>query len=330
MGLVLAIAACGETLPGADTSADGGSGDGDAGSDATGAGDVVADGAGDDGGTAANVVTKDVVEPWRIVVAGSDLVVTSHATNGGGVFRVPASGGAAVKIGTRNGYGVAVKGTDDVWFCNADTSPGLVEVALDGGPNIERLAEVCYDVAVEPRGSIAFTQLGKAQRFDLDAGLVYLADGQAPDGIASDDAGVYFSDRAANNLGSFRYGIGPGKLVDTGPQPTRMRTDGGFVYWVESGSNKVQRVRADGQGSAETVGTAPANTAEGGLAVDETNVYWVVSQGPSAGLYRAPKGGGGQTVPIRTGLAFPVDVAVDATYAYVTVHDANQVLRIAK
>jgi hypothetical protein len=110
VGVVIAIVACGDALP--VTDADGGLGPGDAGGDAVDAGDPGAV----DGGDAApraSLVTKDIVEPWRLAFAGSDLVVSSHATPGGGVFRVPATGGNAVQIGMRRAYGVAVKETND-------------------------------------------------------------------------------------------------------------------------------------------------------------------------------------------------------------------------
>jgi hypothetical protein len=128
--LLTAICACGETLPSATDNDAGGPG-ADGGSDASAVGDANATDGGD-AGARADLVTDRIVEPWRIAVAGDDLVVTSYAESAGGVFRVGKSGGDVVKIGLRRAYGIAVKNGDDIWFCNADTAPGLVEVALDG------------------------------------------------------------------------------------------------------------------------------------------------------------------------------------------------------
>lgn len=145
VGVLVAIAACGEVLP-ASESTDGGPLDGDAGTDSSMADDAAGD---------VETIVANVVEPWRVALAGGDVVVTSHAAgSGGGVFRAPKTGGAALRVGFRPAWGIAVRASDDVWFCNAGDAggPGLVRIPGDGGPNEERTSDLCRDVAVEPNG----------------------------------------------------------------------------------------------------------------------------------------------------------------------------------
>lgn len=140
---------------------------------------------------------------------------------------------------------------------------------------------------------------------------------------------MYFAEREADRIGVHTTGVGPGKQTVTGSGPTRVRADGNYVYWVESGTDKVRRRTTATTGSNEDVSAGPGNTGEGGLAIDATHVYWVVAHGPSAGLYRAAKTGG-PALAVKTGMKFPVDVALDDEYAYVTVHDENRVVRVRK
>jgi hypothetical protein len=331
VALVIAIVACGETLPQAE-SPDAGPTGGDAGNDAVGAGDAADADA--DAGASLDLVTKEIVAPWHLAVAGNDLVVTSHGPTGGGVFRVAKTGGPVLRIGFRPAYGVAVRGLDDVWFCNAGDAggPGLVQAAFDAGGNQEHTSDRCRNVAVEPNGAIAYTAETNGWRFLEDGGVkVYLGGGADLEGIAADIAGVgvYFADRPGNEIDWWKNGSGAGNFTSTGAGPTNLRADSSYVYWVESGTPFVRRRTTAVVGSNEIVSEGPANAGEGGLALDETHVYWIISQGPSAGLYRAPKTFG-PSEAIKTGLKGPIDVVLDADYAYVTVHDENQVVRIPK
>ena len=118
-----------------------------------------------------------------------------------------------------------------------------------------------------------------------------VAMGTAPEGIAVDDAYVYWTEPSrgavvrANKVGGVVETIATGQ-----DQPVQILVDGDFVYWTNTsdyGPGAVMRVRKDGSSAPAVLATgqgmmAGQHRGPWALAVDERAVYWTELFGAGA------------------------------------------------
>ena len=337
--------ACGSFDSSEETGRDGGTGDGSPATPTDGPSNTDGGGtdAGGDGGAvdagpfARKVLTTSIVEPWYLTVSDPYVLVTSHAVQPGdvkgGVFRMnKADGTGFTRIGLRKAWGLWA-GSTNLYFCNYDANdePGLVQVPIAGGPNTVRASAPCLEVA--QAGSEIYYTRGRdagVERVTTDGGVL-VANAAAPEGIINDGSSVFYTELHGARISTVTGNGPPSKVSDTNAEPRRIARKNDWLYWVEYTSRKVQRVTTSGA-NRQDISEGPANVKEGGIAVDDTHVYWVVTRNLAdggGGLYRAPSNGGPAEV-LADNLDFPVDVALDDDFAYVTVRDAGVVLRISK
>ena len=144
-----------------------------------------------------------------------------------------------------------------------------------------------------------------------------------PGSVAVDDAGVYWEEDFAANLGRVsKSGTGGGNLVTGQGGSGEVATDGTYAYFVTDNGvlgrvSNTAPVSADG-GAFTTIYAPPSGFSPWGLAVDGTNVYWTEYGDPGAVL-GAPKAGltgGAQPISFSTSEHWPEGIVSDGVNVY--------------
>jgi hypothetical protein len=111
-------------------------------------------------------------------------------------------------------------------------------------------------------------------------------------------------------------------------QPTSIVLDSQYVYWTNYGTNEVMRMTLNGlvaptQLQANQTGAA-------GLAIDSSNLYWTQYNqgGPSNAMRVALSNPTGAPTVLLSGVNLPSFIAVDSTYAYVTIESDDYLAKV--
>jgi hypothetical protein len=146
------------------------------------------------------------------------------------------------------------------------------------------------------------------------------------DGLAADDAWLYWYDLMAHTLGRMPLDGGPPETIATGlVYPSGLAADGAFVYWADTdamgfgtGPGSIWRV---GRSGGEPVQLAAQETGSGTLALDGGWVYWAAGTFDGAGagsIRRVPADGSGAVEVLAEGLTLPYQVVVGARHVFFT------------
>jgi hypothetical protein len=150
---------------------------------------------------------------------------------------------------------------------------------------------------------------------------VILASGQdSPQGIAHDDANVYWTDLGGSVMKVPLGGGVPTAVASGLTTPTSITVDANSVYWTNRGA--VMKVPLGGGGPTAL---ASGQSVPSGLAVDATSVYWANSG--SGSVMKVPVGGGMATT-LASGPSGPAGIAVDATSVYWTNATTGTVMKV--
>jgi len=225
-------------------------------------------------------------------VGGTEL--GSLVVAGGSVYASELDLGAVVQVPSNGGSPTPIASAADAYALATDGSGNLAYATFSNG------GEVVYC------GSPA----------QCDAGTVVITGQANVQGLALDDAAVYWSSTSAGG-GIFScardHVCGAPVLVSSATAPTLVAVDATSVYWVDGQDvwRGSKTVPGNGQG---IVGAASTITA---IALDGNDLYYAtLGTGPSTGkISRVHTDGSGQQ-DLAVGLASGGGVAVDATYVY--------------
>jgi hypothetical protein len=111
-------------------------------------------------------------------------------------------------------------------------------------------------------------------------------------------------------------------------QPTSIVLDSQYVYWTNYGSNQVMRMTLNGLVAPTQL---QANqTGAYGLAIDSSYLYWTQynTGGPSNAMKVALSNPTAAPTTLLSGVNLPSFIAVDSTYAYVTIESDDYVVKV--
>jgi hypothetical protein len=111
-------------------------------------------------------------------------------------------------------------------------------------------------------------------------------------------------------------------------QPTSIVLDNQYVYWTDFGTNQVMRMTLNGLVAPTTL---QANqTGAYGLAIDSTYLYWTQynNAGPSNAMRVPLASPTSAPTVLLAGVNLPAFIAVDSTYAYVTIESDDYVVKV--
>jgi len=137
-------------------------------------------------------------------------------------------------------------------------------------------------------------------------GVMTLASGHNPVGIAVDSTSVYWTDSGLETVNKIGINGGTVTTLATGSNPQGIAVDSTSVYWTETGS--VNKVGLNGG----TVMTLATGNGPQRIAVDSTSVYWT-----ETGSVNKVGLNGGTVMTLATG-SYPQGIAVDSTSVYWT------------
>ncbi|HEX8790222.1 MAG TPA: hypothetical protein VF765_04670 [Polyangiaceae bacterium] len=239
---------------------------------------------------------------------------------GNTVMMAPLDGGAPTTLSGVGNGGIAADSAN-VYFVGF---PDVFEVPLDGGPGGSLGTGVTND-SITVGASAVFGTYGNSGGMTLVAvpldgsGTRTLAQTSAPSncyGLASDSESVYWSN-FAGSAPIMRTPIdgGPSTVLAMGSIVFGVAVDATYVYWAETGSGNIWRVRKCG-GPATTVATGITGANQ--IALDDKNLYVTTGlHDPSGGVARVAKDGSAVTY-LATGFQQPWGIAVDDTSVYFT------------
>jgi hypothetical protein len=274
--------------------------------------------------------------PTRLAL--DDTFVYFVNWNGGGVFKVPKTGGAAQTLATgQKSVRVGLDDTHVYWTNEIGSAILRVPKALGAQQTVTNQANTPYGFAVGA-SSIYFAEL----RAGGSVASVPKSGG-APNPIATGEnwpfevtltASHLYWTQLANNAALRRAPLagGPAETVLGGlANPTAVTNDGTNLYLavLGNGANKSQIFSiAIASGASSLIADAQAQPR--GLAVDEQHLYW--TNGGNGTVMRIAKDGSDNLVPtlMASGGIEPLGIAIDATTVFWADDKANQVQRVAK
>lgn len=267
------------------------------------------------------------------VVDGADLFLT---TSGGGLYRAPALGGAAVQIGA---YGGQLHVDGDHVYAATENSGIIARTPRGGGGDLvlhdddgeahaitADATHVYYGVSGPDTGQGTGTLWrrpaagGAAEQ--LDSGL------RGPWALTDDATHVYGTVFYAGAVYRWAKAGGAREVIAVvGGNAAYLALDDTHVYFVtvasccqNPGPNQVVRAPRTPGGPVEVVAMVGSNTA--GVAVDDTHVYWSELNGR---LWRRPKDLGGAAELVLDGLSTPQGLDVDDGRLYWADYTAGHV-----
>jgi hypothetical protein len=276
-----------------------------------------------------------------IATDGTDVFVAINdaAGNGGGVFKVPAAGGAvttvasgSVAVDPANGPGpvtvewvgyLALGGASVFWGQGLEgTAPYFaIEFPKAGGPARPYLKHNL--VGMRPRGmaasadgahwvaayydTVAHNAVGATDSADiyvLPSSTIFGVSQEAT--FAGEELFWVQSNTLAASLGTVRKALAteptaPVSVATGQATPTVLTVDSGYVYWCASGIPALRRTPTTGGGAVEDL-VGPPNAVDSILA-DANHVYYAYNDGTESAIGYSPAAPGGSVtkMPGTTG-----------------------------
>jgi hypothetical protein len=233
-------------------------------------------------------------DPSGIVVDANHLYWVDYAD--GSIWSYPLMGGSPVPLlgpvdgGASPGPTALARDAHNLYW--VDSSAGTVnQMPLGGGPVIVLATGRSVPVAIAVKGNSVYWvdhgsgsdgSVNKVPVASLDDGgadasgpITPLATNQPlPQGIAVDDANVYWTNRGNPNGTVKSVPVGGGTIqpiADGQGAPTGIAIDSQFVYWTNYDDNTVLKAPLAG-GMSYMLASGQNNPSA--IAVDEKNVYW--------------------------------------------------------
>lgn len=281
------------------------------------------------------VVVWNGPTPTRLALDDTNVYFVDY--NGGGVFRVPKTGGTATTLATgQKSVRIAVDDTHVYW--TNEQGSQISRVPKQGGATqvVTNQANTPFTFTLSD-STVYYAEL----RAGGSVGSVAKTGGAAPTPLATGEnwpfevaltgTHLYWTE-LANNAGVRRVALagGPAETVITGlNNPTAVVQDGINLYIAVfgTGGSKGQVLSLSLQGS--TLTPLAINQAQPrGLAFDATFIYW--TNGGDGTVMKTAKNGSGTPTVIASGGIEPLGIAVDSLAVYWADDKLNRIQRVAK
>jgi sugar lactone lactonase YvrE len=152
--------------------------------------------------------------------------------------------------------------------------------------------------------------LDSADAGALVTGTPFSLEPNPPDGIAVDDAFVYWTNAKSGVIRRAARGTKDGQtIVSSAGGATSIASDGTFIYWTDGTGDRVMRSQPDGTGAHEIVASQPSAA---GLWVDGSGVYFTTGKT----VARTAKDGSGLVVIASAEPTPPIRVVVKDDFVY--------------
>jgi len=255
----------------------------------------------------------EVFQPSWIAVDSSSYYWTNRMNTIGSIAKCPVAGCGAggpteVVAPADRPNGIVVDGTNVYW---AETNGGTVKKAAPDGSNVVT--------------------------------LVPASAGWKPFQLTLNGGYVYFSEAAEGRVARVPIAGGTAETMAISSSPGKVVVTDSWVYWADStvggGIFRVPNAAPPANGHTPELVAGGQDTSSS-VAVDDENIYWLASASwivAEGALRTCPIAGCPSGVPIDldSGIAYPIDLALDDNAIYYTVYGIDAamdgaVMKIAK